>query len=227
MTAFVPDWVAPAMAQIREQFAWLPKVLRLVAVPAMALLWWALAFLPWKDARLPSMFESWPPTLPILFTDLGVTVFGPLGASLVVVALLRRGGLAFLSVLLGFVVSAWVTLTHGADTHGSVLNPTERQIMLAVCAVAALAGLAIGAAAIRSLQRFRFFGLLAVHPVASLSAAVLLGARADDRWLTRSALVALLVMIAWRRWSGVLVWPIFFTLVLAAQPRHVRGRVRR
>ncbi|MHB8273623.1 MAG: hypothetical protein ACYDC9_02470 [Dermatophilaceae bacterium] len=73
---------------------------------------------------------------------------------------------AFRSVLLGFVVSAWVTLAHGADTHGYVLNTTERQIMLAVCAVAASAGLAIGAATIRSLQSFGFLGLLAVFPVA-------------------------------------------------------------
>ncbi len=139
MTARVPDWVAPAKAQIREQFTWLPKVLRLVAVPAMALLWWALAFLPWTCARLPSMVESWPPmveswppTLPILFTDLVVAVFGPLGASLVVVALVRRGGLAFLSILLGFGVSARVTLTRGPAKLGYwspapfYLNATER-----------------------------------------------------------------------------------------------------
>ncbi|MHB8185524.1 MAG: hypothetical protein ACYDDU_05440 [Dermatophilaceae bacterium] len=66
-----------------------------------------------------------------------------------------------------------MTLAHGADTHGYVLNPTERQIMLAVCAVAASAGLAIGAATIRSLQSSGFLGLLAVFPVVSLSAVAL------------------------------------------------------
>ena len=84
--------------------------------------------------------------------------------------------------------------------------------MFVVSAVAALAALALGAVAIRSLQRFVFLALLAVLPVASLSAVVPLGSRADDRWLTRSTLAVLLVMIAWRRWSGVLVWPIFFAL---------------
>ena len=200
------------MAQIRHQFAWLPKVLRLVAVPAMALLWWALAFLPWTRAGLPSTVESWPPTLPLLFTDLVVAVFGPLGASLVVVALVRRAGLAFLSVLLGFVVSAWVALTRGAGSSGYAIDTTERLIMLAVCGVAALAGLAVGAVAIRSLQGFGFLGLLAVPPVASLAHIVVFGSGAENRWLTRSALVALLVVIAWRRWTGVLMWPIFFVL---------------
>ncbi|MHB8273622.1 MAG: hypothetical protein ACYDC9_02465 [Dermatophilaceae bacterium] len=71
MTARVPDWVAPATARIREQFDWLPKVLRLVAVPAMALLWLALAFLPWTRARLP--------VRPAGLRGLGVGDAGPRG----------------------------------------------------------------------------------------------------------------------------------------------------
>ena len=208
----MPAWAAPARGPVPEPFTWLSVVLRVVGVPAMALLWWALAFLSWQRAGLPSMPESWPPALPVLFTDLEVTVFGPLGASLVVVVLLRRGRLSFLSVLLGFLVSALVTLTRGADTYGGVLNTTERQIMLGGCAVAAFAGLAIGAVATGSRQRFGFLGLLAVFPVVSLIEVLLVGPGADRSWLTRSALVVLLVMIAWRRWSGVLLWPIFFAL---------------
>jgi len=211
MTNRVPAWAAPGRARIPEPFTWLSTILLVAGVPAMAALWWALAFLP-SSAVGPPMVDSWPPTLPVLFTDLEVAVFGPLGASVVVVALLRRGNLAFLSILLGFLAPALVTLVRGADTHGSVVNTTERSLMLFVCAMAALAGLAIGAAAITSLRRFGFVGLLAVTPVASFIAFVLLDPRADHRWLTRSALVALLVMTAWRRWSGVLVWPIFFAL---------------
>lgn len=84
--------------------------------------------------------------------------------------------------------------------------------MLIACAVAAVVGLAIGAAAMRSLQLFGFLGLLAVSPVVSLLAVVLLDPGSEPRWLTRSAVVVLLVMIAWRRWTGLLVWPIFFAL---------------
>lgn len=101
------------------------KVLQLVGVPVMALVWWALAFLPWKRAGLPAPPESWLPTLPVLLGDLGVAVFG----------------------------------------------------------------------------------LFAAFPVVSLIAVLFLDPRADQRWLTRPILVALLVMIAWRRWSGVLLWP--------------------
>jgi len=219
MKARVPKRAAPAAKQIREQFAWLPNVLRVVAVPVLALLWWALAFLPWTHGAGARVVESWPPTLPVLFTDLGVAVFGSIGASLVVVALVRRGGLAFLSVLLGFGVSAWVTLTRapGALRYWSAapfyFSTTERNIMFAGCGVAALLGLALGAAAIRSLQAFGFLGLLAVSPVVSLYTVLLLDPGSDHLWLTRALLAALMVMIAWRRWTGMLVWPIFFALL--------------
>jgi hypothetical protein len=192
MRARVPAWAAPARAPIDEPFTWLSLVLRLVGVAAMALLWWALAFLAWQRAGPAAQSPSWLPSLPLLFTDLEVAIFGPIGASLVVVALLRQGRLAFLSVLLGYLVAALLTLTRSADAYDKVLSATESQLMLAVCAIAAYAGLAIG-------------------PVASLIA-VLLDPGAG-LWLTRSALVVLLVMIAWRPWSGVLLWPIFFALL--------------
>jgi len=92
------------------------------------------------------------------------------------------------------------------------VNATERTIMLVVCAVAAMVGLAIGAIAIGSLRRFGFLGLVAAFPVISLVAMLFLDPRADQRWLTRPVLVALLVLIAWRRCSGVLLWPVFFAL---------------
>ena len=212
MTARLADWSSPDRDPIPEKYTWFSIAWRLVGVPAMALLWWAVAFLPWTRPPLTVNFQSWPPTLPVLFTDLEVAVFGPLGASLVVVALLRRAGLAFLSILLGLVVPALVTLTRGADTHGNVFNPTQRYVMLGVGAIAAFVGLAIGAAAIRSLKALGFFALLAVDPAVSLIAVLLLDPRADRSWLTRLALAVLLVLIAWRRWSGVLVWPIFFAL---------------
>ena len=63
-----------------------------------------------------------------------------------------------------------------------------------------------------SLQRFGLLGLLAVTPVVSLVAVLFLDARAARGWLTRFALVVLLVMIAWHRWSGVLLWPAYFIL---------------
>jgi hypothetical protein len=211
MRARVPAWAAPARAPIDEPFTWLSLVLRLVGVAAMALLWWALAFLAWQRAGPAAQSPSWLPSLPLLFTDLEVAIFGPIGASLVVVALLRQGRLAFLSVLLGYLVAALLTLTRSADAYDKVLSATESQLMLAVCAIAAYAGLAIGAIAIRSLRSFGLLGLLAVAPVASLIA-VLLDPGAG-LWLTRSALVVLLVMIAWRPWSGVLLWPIFFALL--------------
>jgi hypothetical protein len=212
MTAQMTDRFAPARAQIREQVPWLPNAHRFLAVPATALLWWALAFLAWTRAVGSPSVDSWPPTLPTLFTDLVVAVFGAVGASLVVVALVRRGGLAFLSVLLGFVVSAGVTLKHGGGTQGYDLNTAELLIMLVVGAAASLAGLAIGTAAIRSLEGFGFLGLLAVSPVVSFVSVVLLSPLSDNRWLVRPALAVLLLMIAWRRWSGVLLWPIFFAL---------------
>ena len=178
----------------------------------MALLWWALAFLPWTRAGGAAAVDSWPPTLPVLFTDLVAATFGPVGASLVVVALVRRAGLALLSILLGFVVSAAVTLARGGEAQGYVLHTTELLIMLVVGAVAALAGLAIGAVAIRSPEGFGLLGLLAVLPVASLVSVVLRAPPTEIASLVRPALVALMVMIAWRRWPGVLLWPVFFAL---------------
>lgn len=212
MSPRVPVWAGPGRSQVPEPFTWISLVLRVVGVPAMAALWWALAFLPWKEAGLPSLSRVLPPTVPLLFTDLEVAVFGPIGASLVVAALFRQRALAFLSVLLGFGIPTVVTLIRGAETFGNVLNTFERVLMLVICALSALAGLAIGAVAITSLQRFGFLGLLAVTPVVSLLAVLLLDARADSRWLTRSALVVLLVMISWRRSSAVVLWPIFFVL---------------
>jgi hypothetical protein len=195
-----------------------------VAVPALALLWWALAFLPWQSAGLPTIFGGYGvtggmrPTLPTSLGDLGVAVVGPVGASLVVVGLLRRWGLALLSVSLGVVVSSAVMLTRGVDPLGGwspapfYVNPTERTIMLVLIAVSALAGLAIGAVAIGSLQRFGLLGLLAVFPVVSLVTVLFLDSRIAHPWLTRSLLVVLLVMIAWQRWSGAALWPLFFVL---------------
>jgi hypothetical protein len=188
-----------------------------VMVPALALLWWALGFLAWQSSGLPTAFESLRPTLPVSLTDLGVAVFGPLGASLVVTGLFRRWGLALFSVGLGFLVSASVTFVSGAAPYG--LSPTpfyvnshERLIMLVLIAVTALAGLGVGLLAIGSLRSYGFFGLLAVSPVVSFLAVLLMDPRSDIRWLTRAALVALLLMIAWRRWSSALLWPVFFLL---------------
>ena len=190
-------------------YTWISTAVLLVAVPAVAFLWWALAFLPWMRARVPLRSAPWPPTLPAVFTDLDVAVFGPLGASLIVVALLRRTELAFLSILIGFGVSGWVTLGRGADINGSVFNTSERYVMLTVCAVAAFIGLAIGVAAIRSLKAFGFLGLLAAMPVAALVGVLLLRPGADERWLIRSALVLLLLMIAKSHWVDLRLWPIF------------------
>ena len=194
-------------------FTWLSFVLRAVGLPVMAVAWWALAFLAWKDAGLASMSKIWPPTLPVLFTDLDVAVFGSLGASLVVVAVLGQRTLSVLSVLLGFLVSLVLTLTQGADLKGRFLDTNERQSMLIVCALAMVAGLVIGELATASLRRFGFVGLLAVSPVVSLAAVLFLGPGTDHRWLTRSALVVLLVMIAWLRWTDALLWPVFFALL--------------
>lgn len=208
----VPIWARPGRGPIAEPFTWLSVVLRLVALPVMALLWWAVAFLSWQNARLPLRFEGWPPTVPIMFTDLEVAVFGPIGASLVVVALVRRGWISLPPIVLGFLVSAILTLTSGVDTFNSYLSTRENQIMLGVCAVAALAGWAIGAVATRSLLHFGFLGLLAVSPVVSLITVVVLGPGADRQWLTRLALAVLMVMIAWVRWARILAWPLFLAL---------------
>lgn len=218
MTAPASDWAAPERAWTPQPSTGMTKVLQLVGVPVMAWVWWALAFLSWKRAGLPATPESWLPTLPVLLGDLGVAVFGPLGASIVVVAVLRRWGLALGSVLLGYVASVAVTLGQGGAPLGSwspepfYVNASERTTMLVVCAISALVGVAIGAVAVGSLPRFGFLGLFAAFPVVSLIAVLFLDPRADQRWLTRPILVALLVMIAWRRWSGVLLWPVFFAL---------------
>jgi hypothetical protein len=193
-------------------YTWLTTVLLVAAVPIVAFLWWAVAFLPWMRARLPLRTTAWPPTLPTVFTDLDIAVFGPLGASLVVLVLLRRVPLAFLSILIGFGVSAVLTLGRGADIQGRVINSSERYVMLAICAVSAFVGLALAASAIRSSRAFGFLGLLAVVPVASLVALVVLNPGADARWLIRSALVGLLLLVAKDRWIDVRLWPIFFVL---------------
>lgn len=208
----VPIWARPARGPVPEPFTWFSLVLRVVGVPCLALLWWALAFLPWKVAGSASLADGWPPTLPVLYVDLEVATFGSAGAALFAAALLRRSGMSFLSVMLGFLASLAVTLTLGADLQGSLLGTTERQLMLGVSGVAAVVGLAIGLVANDSLRRLGFLGLLAVWPVVSLVAVVFLGENADRRWLTGALLAVLLVMIAWRRWSSVLLWPLFFAI---------------
>ena len=216
MTAPRSDWAAPTRAWTPQPSTGMTKVLQLVGVPVMALAWWALAFLPWKREGFASTPAGWLPTLPVLLGDLGVAVFGPLGASIVVVAVLRRWGLALGSVLLGYAGSVAVTLGQGRAPMGYwspapfYVNASERATMLVVCAITALVGVAIGAVAVGSLARFGFLALFAASPAVSLIAALFVDARADQRWLTRPFLVALLVMIAWRRWSGVLLWPVFF-----------------
>jgi len=192
-------------------------VARVFTVPALALLWWALGFLAWQSSGLPTAFESLRPTLPISLTDLGVAVFGPLGASLVVIGLFRRWALALLSVALGYLVSAAVTLVPGAAPFGwsptpFYVNSNERLIMLVLIAVTALAGLGLGLVAIGSLRSYGFFGLLAVSPVVTLLVTVLMDPGWATVWLTRAALVVLLLMIAWRSWSSGLLWPAFFLL---------------
>ncbi|NMM24790.1 MAG: hypothetical protein HHJ11_15105 [Phycicoccus sp.] len=218
MTAPRSDWAAPERAWTPQPSTGMTKVLQVIGVPVMALGWWALAFLPWKRAGFPPTSGGWLPTLPVVLGDLGFAVFGPLGASIVVVAVLRRWELALGSVLLGYVGSVAVTLGQGRSTAGNwssapfYVNASERTTMLGICVITALAGVAIGAVAVGSLRRFGFLGLLAASPVVSLIAALFLDPRADQRWLTRPILVALLVMIAWRRWSGVLLWPAFLAL---------------
>lgn len=212
-----PSWAAPGGGRIPEPPTWMSTVARVFMVPALALLWWALGFLAWQSSGQPTAFESLRPTLPTSLIDLGVAVFGPLGASLVVIGLYRRWGLALLSVCLGYLVSVSVTLIPGAAPLGWSPTPfyvtsNERLIMLVLTAVTALAGLGIGQVAIGSLRSYGFFGLLAVTPVVTLLATVLLDPRSATVWLTRAALVVLLLMIAWRRWSSAVFWPAFFLL---------------
>lgn len=218
-------WAAPSRGGVPEPPNWLSTTVSVVAVPVLALLWWAMAFLPWRSSGPLAILESLRPTLPITLGSLGVAIFGPLGASLVVMAVARRWGLALLSVGLGFMVPAVVTLTRGVDPLGPwpagqaataaspfYVNATERTTMLVLVAISALAGLGIGAFAIGSLLRFGFLGLLAVSPVVKLLTVLFLDSPAPPNWLIGSALVVLLVMIAWRRWSRALFWPVFFVL---------------
>ena len=220
MTALTRDWIAPAQAQIRERVPWLPRAVLVAAVPAMALLWWALAV----SARLPAILErnsitgQMGPPLPVMLGDLAVAVFGPLAASLVVVGLLRRRVLALLCVILGLAVSTWLTMARGVSFAGDGSpvydsgNPVEHTIMVLLIAFSALAGVGIGAVAIGSLRRFGFVGFLAVSPVVFLLTALFLEPRSAHLWLTRSALVVLLLMMGWRRWTGAFLWPVFFVL---------------
>jgi hypothetical protein len=205
---------------MRERVPWLPRAVLVAAVPAMALLWWALAV----SARFPAILDrnsitgQMGPPLPVMLGDLGVAVFGPLAASLVVVGLLRRRVLALLCVILGLAVSTWLTMAKGVSFAGDGSpvygsgNPLEHTIMVLLIAVSALAGVGIGAVAIGSLRRFGFFGLVAVSPVVLLLTALFLEPRSAHPWLTRSVLVVLLLMMGWRRWSGALLWPAFFVL---------------
>jgi hypothetical protein len=220
MTALTERWIAPARAQIRTRAPWLPVAVLVAAVPALALLWWALAV----SSRFPAILDrtsitgEMGPPLPVLLGDVGVAVFGPVAASLVVVGLLRRRRLALLCVILGFAVSAWMTMASGVAFVGDGSpalgsgNPTEHTIMVVLTAASALAGVGIGAVAIGSLRRFGFLGLLAVSPVVLLLTALFLEPGSVQPWLTRSVLVALLVMMGWRRWPGTLLWPAFFVL---------------
>jgi hypothetical protein len=220
MTALTRDWIAPARVQIRERVPWLPRAVLVTAVPVLALLWWALAV----SARFPAILDrnsitgQMGPPLPVMLGDLGVAVFGPLAASLVVVGLLRRRVLALLCVILGLAVSAWLTMARGVSFVGDGSpvyesgNPAEHTIMVGLIAVSALAGVGVGAVAIGSLRLFGFVGLVAVSPVVLLLTALFLEPGSVHPWLTRSALVVLLLMMGWRRWSGALLWPIFFVL---------------
>jgi hypothetical protein len=203
-----PGKATTAMAQVREQFSWLPKVLLTVATVVLAWGWWALAFLP--SARNPVTGDAvaWPPHLPVLLTQFELAVFGSLGAALVVVVVLRRAGLALLSVVLGYATAAWFTL-HPTLPATVTPDPTEQKIMLVTVGLAAVLGLALGVVATRGPQRLGFLGLLGVGPVVGL-VLTLLHLDGPGTWLARLLLAALLVLIAWRRWTGVLLWPVFF-----------------
>lgn len=197
------------VAQVREQFSWLPGVLVALATVVLAWVWWAVGFLP---GPVPGAHPTnWPPRLPVLLTQFAAAVFGPVAASILVLAVLRRAGLALLSVLLGYGVALWFTL-HPAQAYAgaAAADPTERKIMLVTAGLAAVLGLAIGAVALRGPQRLGFLGLLAAAPVAGFVATVLGAGQDGERWLLRLVLASLLVLIAWRRWTGVLLWPVFF-----------------
>ncbi|MGZ6892319.1 MAG: hypothetical protein ACXVGM_20000 [Oryzihumus sp.] len=218
MTEGTKGTAATLVGQVREQFSWLPRVLLVAAVLVLAWGWWALAFLASTRSSLTGNTEVWPPHLPVLLAQFSLAVFGPVGASIVVMVVLRRAGLALLSVLLGYGAALWFTL-RGAAPGLVAADPTERKIMLVTVGLAAILGLALGVVATRGPQRLGFVGVLALAPVTSLLVTLLHLGDAGT-WLGRVLVAALLVLIAWRRWTGVLLWPLFvlwFWLVEVAQ----------
>ena len=217
MTERTRGTAATVVGQVREQFSWLPRVLGVVAVLVLAWGWWALAFLASTRSSLTGNTDVWPPHLPVLLTQFSLAVFGSVGASIVVMVVLRRAGPALLSVLLGYGVALWFTLRVAPGVV--VADPTERKIMLVTVGLAAVLGLALGVVATRGPQRLGFIGVLALAPVTGLLV-TLLQLGDGGTWLGRVLVAALLVLIAWRRWTGVLLWPLFvlwFWLVELAQ----------
>lgn len=206
MTEGTKGTVATLAGQVREQFSWLPRVLVVAAVLVLAWGWWALAFLASTRSSLTGNTQVWPPHLPVLLTQLSLAVFGPVGASIVVMVVLRRAGRALFSVLLGYGVALWFTLR--VAPGGVAADPTERKIMLVTVGLAAILGLALGVVATRGPQRLGFVGVLALAPVTGLLVTLLHLGDAGT-WLGRVLVAALLVLIAWRRWTGVLLWPLF------------------
>ena len=196
------------MAQVREQFSWLPKMLLAVAAVVLAWGWWALAFAPSTRSGVTGDAVLWPPHLPVLLTQFEPAVFGSLGAALVVIVVLRRAGLALLSVLLGYAAAVWFTL-HPTLPAAATPDPTEQKIMFVTTGLAAVVGLALGVVATRGPQRLGFLGLLGVGPVVGL-VLTLLHVDGPGIVLSRLLLAGLLVLLAWRRWTGVLLWPVFF-----------------
>ena len=208
MTDGTPKRGAAAMAQVREQFSWLPGVVLVLGTVGLAWVWWAVAFPPVGTPQ-GGRASSWPPHLPVLLTQFALAVLGPIAASIVVMAALRRAGLALLSVALGYAVALWFTL-HPTHAGLAAPDPTERKIMLVTAGLAAIVGLALGSVAIRGPQRLGFIGLLAASPLVVFLVTLLGAGPGTGRWLLTLALAALLVLIAWRRWTGVLLWPVFF-----------------
>ena len=195
------------MAQVREQFSWLPRVLLVAATLVLAWAWWALAFMSATRSPMTGGAVAWPPHLPVLLTRFSLAVFGPVGASIVVMVVLRRAGLALLSVALGYGVALWFTVARSQPAL-AVPDTTERKIMLVTVGLAAVLGLALGVVATRGPQRLGFIGVLALAPVMGLLG-VVPGLEGAGTWLSRVLVAALLVLIAWRRWTGVLLWPLF------------------
>ena len=218
MTERTKGTAASALAQVREQFAWLPRVLVLAGVLVLAWGWWALAYLPSTRSVMTREAVLWPPRLPVLLTQFSPAVFGAVGASIVVVLLLRSAGRALLSVLVGYAVAVWFTV--GSTLPAVVAaDPTDRKIMLVTVGLAAVLGLALGVVASRGPQRLGFIGVLALGPVTAL-VTTLLHLDGAGTVLGRVLAAALLVLLAWRRWTGVLLWPLFvlwFWLLQLAQ----------